>query len=261
MRPYLSLFRASAVNLLQYRSAAIAGVATQFCFGFMRLEVLTTFVAGKASPLTASQTADYVWLGQAFLWLLTVRPDPEIPDLVRSGRLGCELLRPVDMYFFWLARSLARRIVPTAIRAIPLITVCMLCGWLQPPVSWLAGLAFALSLLSAALLGATLAQLVAQTSLWTVAADGLGLVLPTLTWFASGLIIPIPFMPDWLRPICEALPFSGILDKPARIWMGAVPPGEVIGLIAQQMAWCLALIVIGRMVCRRGLARVEVAGG
>lgn len=261
MRPYLAQFRSTFAGLLQYRSAALAGIATQFCFGFLRLEVLAVFVASGGSPLTRQQTSDYVWLGQAFLWLLAFRPDPEIPELVKSGRLGCELLRPVDLHTFWLARALARRVAPTLLRAVPLLAVCLLCGWLHPPVSWLSGAAFGVSLASAALLSAALSLVTAQTALWTVAADGVALLLPTLVWFCSGLIVPIPFFPDWLRPLIEALPFAGILDTPARIWMGETPPMAAVGMIGKQLGWCLALIVLGRWMARRGLARAVVAGG
>ncbi len=261
MRPYLAMFRMSMAQLLQYRLAAIGGVVTQFCFGVIRTQIFAAFLAGGGGPLSASQTSGYVWLGQAFMWLLAPRPDPEIPDLVRSGRVGCELLRPVDIHTFWLARTCARRIAPTALRAAPILAIAMLLGWLQPPASIAACCLVALSLLCAVFLAATLSLLVAQCALWTVAADGLGAIMPALTWFCSGLTVPLPMLPSWLRGILEFLPISGILDKPARIWIGALDPRMAMGAILEQLAWSLALLVVGRMLCRRGLARVEVAGG
>ncbi|MEH1935311.1 MAG: hypothetical protein V7L14_16775 [Nostoc sp.] len=65
-----------------------------------------------------------MWLGQAFL--MAVVPwsgDGEIQDLIRSGAVGYDLLRPTDLYNFWFTRALALRTAPLILRAIPLLCV------------------------------------------------------------------------------------------------------------------------------------------
>ena len=79
MRAYAAAFRARFRSVLQYREAALAGMFTQFFFGFIQVSVLKTWYAsGAPSPISFSQGASYVWLGQAFLGLQVWGPDPEL---------------------------------------------------------------------------------------------------------------------------------------------------------------------------------------
>ena len=43
MRAYVSYFKLKFISGLQYRSAAIAGIATQFFFGFVYIMVYSAF--------------------------------------------------------------------------------------------------------------------------------------------------------------------------------------------------------------------------
>ena len=47
MRPYLAILRARYLMLLQYRAAALAGVGTQFFWGFIRTMILWAFYAAS----------------------------------------------------------------------------------------------------------------------------------------------------------------------------------------------------------------------
>ena len=51
IRPYLTIFTARFLMLLQYRAAAFAGIVTQFWFGAIMVMVLAAFYAGgRGSP-------------------------------------------------------------------------------------------------------------------------------------------------------------------------------------------------------------------
>ena len=56
---------------LQYRTAAIAGMTTQFVWGFMEIMVFRAFYAADpaAFPMSFEATASYIWLQQALLLL------------------------------------------------------------------------------------------------------------------------------------------------------------------------------------------------
>ncbi|MEG0767014.1 MAG: ABC transporter permease, partial [Clostridia bacterium] len=72
VRAYLALWRMRMRTLLQYRVAALAGVATQLLFGLVMVSVLTAFYhqSDAAQPMLLSQTITYTWLGQAMLGML-----------------------------------------------------------------------------------------------------------------------------------------------------------------------------------------------
>ena len=71
MKKYLSFFRLSFTMGLQYRAAALAGIVTQFAWGFLEILVFQAFYQAEpgAFPMTMSATASYVWMQQAFLAL------------------------------------------------------------------------------------------------------------------------------------------------------------------------------------------------
>src|SRR6202012_4525446 len=109
---------------LQYRAAALAGVATQFWWGGMKIMILAAFYRGAASaPMSLSQVVTYTWLGQAFLVFLPWNADPDVVGMVRTGAVAYERLRPVDTYAYWYVRALAWTIARVVPRAIPLTFV------------------------------------------------------------------------------------------------------------------------------------------
>jgi ABC-type uncharacterized transport system permease subunit len=86
----------------QYRAAALAGVFTQVVFGFIIFMTLDAFSTGRParSPMTRPQLVSYVWLGQAFLALLPWNLDRDVVQMLRTGAIAYELLRPLDLYTF-----------------------------------------------------------------------------------------------------------------------------------------------------------------
>ena len=69
MRLYLSFFKMRFLTLIQYRTAALAGVATQFVFGMVYVLVMYAFysTSDAPQPMDLSQVITYIWLGQALL--------------------------------------------------------------------------------------------------------------------------------------------------------------------------------------------------
>ena len=101
IRPYLTVFRMRFVLMLQYRAAAVAGFGTQCWWGFIKVMVFAAFFRSSSAhqPMSFPQAVTYVWLGQAFLALLPWLSDPDIAQMVASGNVAYERLRPLDTYF------------------------------------------------------------------------------------------------------------------------------------------------------------------
>ena len=65
--------------------------------------------AASEQPMELDDVRTYIWLGQAFLALLPWNLDADLRALIRGGGVGCEPLRPVDLYGCWYSRALAWR--------------------------------------------------------------------------------------------------------------------------------------------------------
>lgn len=263
MTPYLAIVSARARVLLQYRAAALAGVLTQCFWGLIKIMILGAFYAGATvpPPLPAPAMESYVWLGQAAFVLLPWSFDPEIRPLLRTGGIGYELARPLDLYWLWFARNTAHRVVPATLRFVPVLAVGSLwSGWILPPDP-AALAAWAAATLGAVLLGSALLNLVASSMLWTIAGEGAGALNGALIFVFSGMIVPLPLLPDGFRELVALLPYAGLVDHPVRLWSGDLAPAALPAVLAHQAAWILVLVVAGRFAMARGLARIEVQGG
>jgi ABC-2 type transport system permease protein len=257
--------------LLQYRAAAWAGFGTQAFFGFVRVMIFTGFFASSntVQPMTFEQVVSYVWLGQALLVLVPFREDVEISNLIRSGNIAYELVRPVQLYWFWFARQIGNRTAPVLLRAAPMIVVAALvfpligfADWaLRPPVSMSAFLLFLVSVLAAMLLATAFSMIMSISLLWTISADGVSNLMPVLIWSLCGIILPIPFYPDWMQGVLRALPFRGLMDVPFQIYVGSIAPSVALGEIGLQCVWIVGLIAFSSSLLNRGLSRVVVQGG
>ena len=263
MKAYLAILSSRFLALLQYRAAAIAGVGTQLFFGLVRVMIFDGFYRSSSGPqpMNYDQVVTYIWLGQAMLALTLLAVDNDVAVMIRTGNVAYEMTRPVDLYAFWFARALSGRAAPLVMRAIPIFIIAGLFLGLQPPVSLRAGLMFTVSAFGGLLMASSLVALTTISLLWTISGEGLNRLALPLIFFFSGIGIPLPFFPDWSQPLVAALPFRGLIDTPFRIYLGHLSGQAATAAVLHQLAWIMALVIIGRVILARGLRKLVVQGG
>jgi ABC-2 type transport system permease protein len=260
---YWAIMTARARTLLQYRAAAVAGLATQLVFGLIRVMIFSAFFASTAhaQPMSRTDVISYVWLGQAVFYLMLLGTDQDVTTMIRSGTVVYELLRPMDLYWVWFVRAVALRSVPTVMRGVPVIVFAALFFGLKPPPSVASGLAFAGSLLGALVIASAFTALMSISMMWTVSGLGITRIVPGIAYCLSGIIIPLPFFPDWAQPVLNALPFRHLVDTPFRLYLGHISPEQAPAILLQELVWTAALIMLGRLLLSRGARRLVAQGG
>jgi ABC-2 type transport system permease protein len=261
--PYLAQLSLQCRLQLQYRVAALAGATTQIFFGWVRCAMMVAFYGASSheQPLTLDAAVDYVWLTQALLLLVPFRLEHDLRAAITSGAIADELLRPVDAVWMWYARSIARRVVPVALRALPLLAFALAFGGLHAPPSVGALAAFLAAVVAGMLLSAALSLLLSLSAFWTLGEEGLARLAPMVMWVASGVVLPLPLFPDAIQPWIAALPFRGLVDTPARLWSGALPAEACLVPLLHQALWTVAVLALVRLIATRGLGRLTIAGG
>jgi ABC-2 type transport system permease protein len=259
----VAVFKARFLALLQYRAAAAAGFATQVVWGFIRVMIFAAFFRSTtaAQPMNQAEVVAYIWLSQAFLGVLPFRLDPDVAGLVRTGNVAYEFLRPVDLFNLWYARSVALRTAPTLLRSLPLLALAVAFFGLSLPAGAPGAAGFLLSLGLAILLGAALTALMSISLLWTISGGGVARVLSTMMWVFSGIVIPLPFLPDWTQPLVLALPFRGLMDTPFRVYLRHFTPAQTALALLHQAVWIVVLIGLGRFLLSSARHRITVQGG
>lgn len=248
---------------LQYRAAALSGLVAQVVFGLIFIMIFEALFASSshAQPMTFDEVIVYIWLGNIMLGMLPAFLGPDIPALIRSGGVVFEMLRPVDLYRFWLARQVAYRAAIVLLRGLPIGVVAGLFFGLQPPASWAAAGAWGLATFFALLVSSAMALLFIITLMWTLAGEGISQLSAASVMLFSGTLIPLPFFPDWLQPIMDFLPFRSLYDIPFRLYLGHIPPTEAIGVILQQACWFGVLVLLGYLLLAYGQRRLVIQGG
>jgi ABC-2 type transport system permease protein len=230
MIAYYSLFKMRLLKGLQYRVAALAGVTTQFFWGFMYIMIYEAFYKSTAAaqPISLHQLIQVLWLQQGFLvfFMLWYR-DNELINLITNGNIAYELCRPIDLYSFWYAKLIAQRLSGALLRCFPILIVAAL---LPAPYNF-------------------------------TPPSNLKLIFSVAGEFFFGLVIPVPLMPEFLKKIVYLLPFRYASDLPFRIYSGNIGYREATLSIFVQIFWILLLVSIGKKWLKKSLKKVIIQGG
>lgn len=267
MKAYYSLFKMRLLKGLQYRAAALAGISTQFFWGFIIIMIFQAFYSSttKVQPISFTELVQVTWLQQSFLvFVMLWYRDSELFNLITNGNIAYELCRPVNLYNLWYSKLIAQRLSGAALRCLPIIVIA---AFLKSPYNFTlprsltAFLLFLITLTLGLLLVTTISMLIYILTFYTMSPSGALLVFGVVGEFFSGLVIPIPLMPDTIKNIAYVLPFRYTCDLPFRVYAGNIGTHEALISIGVQLLWIITLYVIGRLWMRQALNRVVVQGG
>lgn len=267
MRAYVTYFKLKFISGLQYRSAAWAGVATQFFFGFVYIMVYVAFYesGGVNLPMKLSQVVTYLWLNQALLALINqFSKDQELFKLIREGGISYELTRPKNLYFMWYFKVIGQKLASVTLRFFPLLIVTSILPYpfkMGCPSSILHFILFLISLCLGTLLVTALAVFYPIITLITMNEKGIVNLIITIADILSGIAVPIPFFPKFLQIISSFLPFQYISDLPFRLYVGNISLIEGLFGMFIQLIWIIVFIIIGNILMKINIKRVVVQGG
>ncbi|WP_228727815.1 ABC transporter permease [Fusibacter ferrireducens] len=252
---------------MQYRAAALAGVMTQFFWGMINIMIFEAFYRSSVfrPAMTMAELTTYIWLQQAFLVLimLWIR-DNTLFEMIRSGNVAYELLRPVETYYFWYFKLLAHRMSGALMRCLPILLVALLLP--KPyrfviPSDMLTFALFVVTLTLGVAITVAISMFIYISVFVTLSPRGSVLIFAVIGEFFAGLVIPIPLMPEWLRNFVYLLPFRYTGDLPFRIFTGNIGHAEAFQGLLMQCFWMISLIAVGRFLMNRVLNQLVVQGG
>src|SRR4029077_7048460 len=108
--------------------------------------------------------------------------------------------------------------------------------------------AFLVSVVGAVIVSYGFRFLYNLAAFWLLDYRGAAMLALVVCWLLCGLFAPIAFYPDWLQTIVHALPFYGIIQLPADVWLGKHTGPALAGVLAVQAGWALVLLLAGRAV-------------
>ena len=267
MSIYASLIKMRFTSGIQYRTAAFAGIITQFAFGFMFITQYLAFYRTNpdAFPMEMSQVVSYIWVQQAFLALFfTWFFQNSIFEDITSGQVSYDLARPIDLYNKWFCQCVASRLSSTALRCLPILIIGMLLP--EPyrlifPPDIFQFLLFIISAFLAMAVVVAFSMFIYISTFHTMSPIGVRIIGAVLTDFMAGAIIPLPFFPDGVRQVAELLPFAAMQNMPLRIYSGNIAGADAVYGIIFQLVWLVVLLFLGKLWMRKTLGKVVIQGG
>lgn len=267
MKVYYAVLKLRLYHGLQYRSAAIAGIATQFFWGLIITMIYEAFYSQMIidPPMSLAQLVTYIWLQQSFLaFIMLWFRDQELFQLITTGNIAYELCRPNEIYGFWYAKLLAQRLASALLRCFPILAITFILPhpyrmMLPPNVATF--ILFIIILLLGLLILVSISMLIYISTFITMSAVGSLLMFSIIGEFLAGMIIPIPLMPEWLQNIVVMLPFHLTADFPFRVYSGHIPMDEALYKMVMQLIWLVVLLAVGKFTMEKALKRVVIQGG
>jgi ABC-2 type transport system permease protein len=263
MRLYWELTWRAFQRQLTYRTAAFAGLATNFFFGLIRAAVMVALYQERQeiAGVTLVQAVTFTGLSQALIGTMSFFGWYELMDNVYSGGIGADLLKPMNLYVYWLARDVGRSIALFFLRSLPILVAYKIFLDVITPnsvVQW-----------GAVIIGSLMAWLVSFSyrfalnlaSFWTTNAVGVARFGFMLTWFLSGFMFPLRYFPDWFIKISRLTPFPHMINSLVEVYLGVINGMEIVYTIALQTLWFIILFAIGQLLFRIGIKRLVIVGG
>jgi ABC-2 type transport system permease protein len=263
MRLYWEVARRALQRQLVYRTENLAGLFTNVFFGYLRAAVFQAVFLNTSSVggYDAGGAITYSWATQAMIMVVALWGWWDIELTIRTGDVVSDLAKPFSYVGFWLARDLGRAAYFVLFRAAPIMIAGQLIFGLRWPSSALTWVAFWVSMLLAVIVSFGFRFLLNLSAFWTTDARGLGSIALAATTFLGGFVVPIRFFPDWLQPLLLALPFASITQTPADIFVERVQGAEMLGVLAEQLAWAVAMLVAAQLLTTLATRRVVIQGG
>jgi ABC-2 type transport system permease protein len=216
----------------------------------------TTTIAG----LNLQQTLNYVILAQLFFPTVSDSAIYYFGNLLTNGQMGIELLRPVDFQLATYTRTMAF-IFLALILQIPIGII----GWFlyhyQLPTDIRIWIAFFITLILGTGLLFFFDWIISCLAFYTTEIWGLSVLRFGVTTFFSGSLIPLDMMPDWLRNLAAALPFSQALYVPVSLLSGITPLANMPRIWLTQIIYLVVLALISRWVFNVSVRKITIQGG
>jgi ABC-2 type transport system permease protein len=125
MRVYMEVAKRAFQQQLAYRTANLAGLATNAFWGALRSFLFLGLFRGHetAAGWSVRDAVDYVWTTQALIMPVYFWQWWDITATIRTGDVVADLAKPIDYYAFWLSRDAGRAVYHTLCRWLPTMLI------------------------------------------------------------------------------------------------------------------------------------------
>jgi len=242
------------VGELAYRSIFMVVIL----YVFIQLWRTTFGVVGsdRIAGLSLSDTIWYLVMTETVM-LSKIRFAGKIAEEVRDGSLAYTVGRPYSYLLYHFFYGIGDTLLRLAINFMAgSILVTLLVG--PMPATNLPAVFVVVML--AIILDFCINGLIGLLAFFTEDVESFVLIYNKALFILGGMLIPLDFMPAWLRDISLALPFNLAIYAPARLFV-QFDGSRWANVVAMQMIWIVVFMLLLGLMFRWGMRRVSINGG
>jgi ABC-2 type transport system permease protein len=270
-RKYFNIFRVSLIERMAYRGDFFLGSILRF------LPMVTTILLWQAvyggdedRPIGSAERSYNFHQMIAYLLLVHIsRMFSSMPGLahgiayeIRDGTLKKYLLQPLDMIGYLLSYRAAHKCAYITMSALPYALLFFVCrGFFDGLPDPLTMLGYVAALLLGFVIGFSFECCIGMSGFWFLEVTSFLYVVNTLTFFLSGHMFPLDLLPPWMVTVFDWLPFRYLAYFPAAVFLGKIRGLELLGGLVLAAAWAVVLVLLARLLYRRGLRHYSAFGG
>lgn len=266
-RKYFAVLKINLIMGLQYSVAAFTGILTQFAFGIFHIMIYKAFYDSAKTPpdMPFDKLVSYLWCIQAFLALITVWwQDNDLLQNIADGNIAYELNKPVGLYNYCFARICGKRIANVTLRFLPILIFAQMMPEpynMKLPGNPVSALLFIGSLVISLVLVVSVSMFLYIITLKTLSPVAPRMIMSVTFDFFSGLVIPVPLMPESFQKILFFLPFRYISDWQFQIFTENISNARAAQGLLVGTAWAFILLAAGQILMGRMQKSIVIQGG
>lgn len=216
---------------------------------------------GTRAGYTLRDMATYVCVGWIIRSAYFSNSDNVLSARILKGEINSDLLRPVSLLLQYYGAALGEALFRALFMALPVLVLVLLVFDISPPANAASAIAFVYSAALAFHIFFAINFLTGLIAAWTERIQGFLWAKFMLIQFLSGLLLPFPFLPNWLRVPFEILPFAGMNYIPMQIYLGQLSDLEMWSQLLLQTGWTILLMALCVVMWNRVRRRLETLGG
>ena len=260
--PYLAFAKKSFLGLSAYRFDHFMGILNTILRIFIFWEIYRALYGGRTEVdgITITMVATNFILSMGLDSVFFVN-DYYLPDRIQNGSIATELLLPVSIHGRMLADNLGHALFQLLFHFVPAVAVSVLFIGIAAPADFSMLLLFLLSAFFGYGVLWTISFAAQMLSFWLINVWSIMTIKNVFINVLSGSMIPLWFMPDWMRGVIRFTPFSSIYFTPLQIYLGQLSFSEILHGFLIQFFWIIFLFSIGMFLWKKGQKKLVVQGG
>ncbi len=273
LRKYKAFMKTGLLNVFAYKfnifSWMLVVASSLLCMFFLWQSVFQNSPTDVINGYTFKELISYTIIINIFAFTVGGGETQDaIREEIRKGQIAMSLIKPISYRLRFVFTTLGSLIASDLIIGFPVLAVATVLlganGFMEIPaleVFLLNLLFFLAAQLFAQLLYDCIDYIFGIICFYTMASFGLAQIKDVIINFLSGMLIPIAFFPEAAAKFINYLPFVGMAQNPALIYLGRMDMGEAVAAIGMQIVWLIVLEIFAHFFFERAIKIVTIQGG